>query len=122
MKSVHHGLLLYAENLAICHCRRGAHPQQLTSQRSFAKKVSLVYDRDGCFLADLGYNCEPHFAFLHIEDSVGVVALRKDCLLLRDRQNLPALADGGEKSARVESAVLLDCCGRRHRSVIIVSG
>ena len=36
-------------------------------------------------LPDLGYDGEPHFAFLHIEDRVRLVALREDDLLFREQ-------------------------------------
>jgi hypothetical protein len=45
---------------------------------------------------------------LNIEDSICIVPLREYDLLLWNRQNLPAIADGREEGVRIESAVFLD--------------
>ena len=112
MQRIHHGFLVDPQNLAIRHGRGGAHAQKLARQGTFAKKIPLAHDRDGRFLAGLGYDGEPHFALLDIEDGVGLVPLRKDHLLFRHRQNLPAVADGREESVGVEFAVFLASTAR----------
>jgi hypothetical protein len=52
---------------------------------------------------------------LDIENSVRSIPLSEDPLLSRNRQALPALANGGEEAVRIECAMFLACrCGAHH--------
>ncbi len=106
MKSGHHRLLLHPEKLAIGHGRSGPHAKQLPGQRTLAKKTSAVEYPNGGFFAGLGYDRESHAALLDVENRVRSVPLGEDCLLLRNGQKLPSVADGREEGLGVELAVL----------------
>jgi len=62
----------------------------LPSQGTFAKKIAFADDRDGRFLARLGNDGEPDFAFLNIEDRVGASLGEDDLLFGTDRIFLPS--------------------------------
>src|ERR1700730_3057095 len=117
MKRVTHRLLLDPQELAVCHCRRGSHTESLACQRPFTEKISLAQYADGGFLAGLGYDSEPHFALLDIENSVSRIPLCEDPLLLGNSQALPALANGREEGAGIEPSVLLRCRNRTHEQL-----
>jgi len=71
------------------------------------KKIAFADDRDGRFLARLGNDGEPDFAFLNIEDRVGCVPLGEDDLLFRNRQDFSAVSNSGEESVGVELSIFL---------------
>ena len=114
MQCIHHRLLIHPQNLAIRHGGCGAHTQELPCQRTLAKKVPFTHDGDRRFLAGLGYDGEPHFAFLDVEHGVRPVALGEDQLLFWNGQDLPTIANRGEESVGVESALLPGCRRRTH--------
>jgi hypothetical protein len=62
----------------------------------------------------LRYHGEPDFAFLNIEDRIRPIPLGKYHLLFFDGQDLPALANGGEKGIGVERGLLLSCGSGAH--------
>jgi hypothetical protein len=65
----------------------------------------------------LGYDSEPHFALLDIENSVSRIPLCEDPFLLRNSQALPALANAREEGAGIKPAVLLGCRNRTHEQL-----
>src|SRR5579872_825244 len=108
MESLHHRFLLNAQKLAIGYCRCSSHAERLTCEATFAKKVPLAQDANGCFLSIVGHDRYLHLAALDIKQCVSRIPLREDGLLLCERHNLPSLADGGKERVRVELAFFLD--------------
>src|SRR5207245_6281034 len=83
MKRGHHRLLLDPQKLAVRHCSRGSHTESLACQRAFPKKIPLTQYSDRGFLASFGHDGELDFTFLHIEDSIRLIPLSEEGLLLR---------------------------------------
>src|SRR5208283_282061 len=102
MQRVHHRLPLDPQYLAIVHGSRRAHAQNLTRQRTLAKKMSLTHNGESRLLACLRHHGEPDFALLNIEDGVRLVPLREYKLFPGNREDLPAVADRRKKGIRIE--------------------
>src|SRR5438105_6849017 len=120
VKRIHHRLLVEPHELAVRHCCSRSHAESLACQRAFSKKIPLTQYADRCFLAGLGYNGEPHFAILNIEDGICHIALGEYSLLFRNSHGFPALANGRKESAGVEIAAFPDRSSRTHVFLILV--
>ena len=72
----------------------------------------MIENRDHGFLAFLGHGRELDLAFMDIEDRVSRISLRKDNLLLGERERSFSLADFFEKGLGIESWGCLRAIGR----------
>jgi hypothetical protein len=70
---------------------------RLSDQASFTHEFVDTQDRDDGFLALLGYDGDFDFAFLNIENRIGLIALRKDDFALAMFCNSSALSRGIEE-------------------------
>src|SRR5450759_3454367 len=107
VKRFHHCRFLDSQNIAIGDRGRRLHAERLTSKATLSQKLALTQYADRCFLASLRDDGEFHLAILDVKHSVARIPLREDCLFLRKKHKVSALADRGKEYVGVEIVLLL---------------
>ena len=116
MKYVPHRLVANLHESAVRQGGCGRHPQWLPRQTTFPEKIAGIQYRYRGLLALIRDYGEFDLSFLDVKHSVAGIPLSEDRVLLGERQNLPALADGCQEVVGVEFSGLATLPRRFHKT------
>src|SRR5260370_2738652 len=103
----HHGLLLNAQEAAVCHGAGRRCAGRLASDGIFADKIPSTQYVEDRFSPGLGSDAEFYLSFLNDKQGISCIPLSINGLSLSESHHAPTIADGGEKGHRTESTSLL---------------
>src|SRR5580692_3324797 len=83
----------------------------LPCKATFSEEIALVQNAYCGFLPELRHNGEFYLSFLYIKNSIGRVALSKDCLLFGKNFDLSTAVDGRKECLSIKFD---DVLGHRH--------